>query len=204
MFKEVLAHYISSPLCEHVLLACCHDAGYIPVLRQYAAQEKFSSRITLIASGQVRADMSALGFRSTSVFEALFSQTQAAQSVRSYADVSANESTSSPKNNNTLSLRGSMAPGKPVQNCNRLKPILYNAAGKRIDKPLSVHEDCVKEVRKRNLCGWHYLRADCTVEGCQKVHSYRTPLTPKKNGGLRLKLKVLNCTCCLQTVIILH
>ncbi len=35
--SEVLDFHVSNPQCEHILLACCHDAGYVPVLRQYAA-----------------------------------------------------------------------------------------------------------------------------------------------------------------------
>ncbi|KAF8848884.1 hypothetical protein BDZ45DRAFT_680905 [Acephala macrosclerotiorum] len=176
--REVLAYHIASPLCEHVLLACCHDAGYVPVLRQYAAQKTFSKRITLIASGQVRADMGALCLQTINTFETLFCQVKTAQSERSYADVSAVAPTS-PAISNTLPLHTPKLTGKPVKNCDRLKPILFNASGKRIDKPLSVHGDCVKEIKKRNLCSWHYLRADCTVEGCPKVHDFRRPLTPK-------------------------
>ncbi|KUJ17501.1 uncharacterized protein LY89DRAFT_781698 [Mollisia scopiformis] len=182
--REVLAHHIVSPLCEHVLLACCHDAGYVPVLRQYAAQKDFSSRITLIASGPFRGDMVSLGLRTTKSFEPLFGHVKSSQSVRSYAEVGAVAPRPPSTSKAVLSVQDLKLSGKPVANCDRLRPILFNEAGKRIDKPLSVHGDCVKEIRKRNLCSWHYLRADCIVDGCKKVHDFRRPLTPKNYDAL--------------------
>lgn len=176
---EVLAHHITNPLCEHVLLACCHDAGYVPVLRQYAEQQSSSRKITLIASGDVRPNIGGLSFQMTNCFEALFAGGDLVQSAKSYADVSA----ISPPNTfakKTITLtNGPNAPGAPVQNCHRLRPILYNAAGKRVDKFLSVNEDLINELKKQNLCSWHYLRADCIQSGCKRNHERKRPLSPK-------------------------
>ncbi|CZR56571.1 uncharacterized protein PAC_06460 [Phialocephala subalpina] len=177
--REVLAHHITNPLCEHVLLACCHDAGYVPVLRQYAEQQSSSRKITLIASGDVRPNIGGLSFQMTNCFEALFAGGDLVQSAKSYADVSA----ISPPNTfakKTITLtNGPNAPGAPVQNCHRLRPILYNAAGKRVDKFLSVNEDLINELKKQNLCSWHYLRADCIQSGCKRNHERKRPLSPK-------------------------
>jgi hypothetical protein len=57
-----------------VLLACCHDTGYIPVLRHYAAQPLALERVTLLSGGNLRLDMSNLGFKTTNLFESLFSK----------------------------------------------------------------------------------------------------------------------------------
>ncbi|KAF8851374.1 hypothetical protein BDZ45DRAFT_679155 [Acephala macrosclerotiorum] len=177
--REVLAHHIANPLCEHILLACCHDAGYVPVLRQYAAQDSSSSRISLIASGEVRADVGGLGFQTTKCFERLFMCNGTVQSPKSYADVSAIQLSHTVATKTIAPSNGTNAPGLPVANCDRLRPILYNAAGKRIDKPLSVSEDLINELKKQNLCSWHYLRADCVQSGCKRNHDWKRPLSSK-------------------------
>lgn len=67
---------------------------------------------------------------------------------------------------------------KPVNNCGRLRPILRNGSGRRIDKTLVVNKVILQEIRKRNLCSWHYLRADCHRLECRREHAYPRPLTP--------------------------
>ena len=69
---EVLRFHTGNPQCRHILLGYYNDAGYVPVLRQYAAQSSVSERITLLSAGPVRPDMESLGFRVTSIFEPLF------------------------------------------------------------------------------------------------------------------------------------
>lgn len=65
-----------------------------------------------------------------------------------------------------------------MSNSGRLRPIIRNSAGKRIDKPLVVNEGLVNAMKKHNLCSWHYLRADCAVSSCQRNHKYPRPLSP--------------------------
>lgn len=182
-FLEVLAHHIASSLCQHVLIACCHDAGYVPVLRQYAAQEVFSTRVTLMASGKVRADIQDLGLRSTKRFESLFNSSDGDQDSRSYANVSAAPPLTIMPTSSTSS--DAVSPPSPlstsVENCDRLRPILRDNTGKRVDKPLSVHEDMVNQIRKLKLCSWHYLRADCVLRDttCKRNHKHKRPLSTK-------------------------
>ena len=179
---EVLDFHIGNPQCEHTLLACCHDAGYVPDLRHHAAQS--SERITLLFAGHVRSDMSALGFRATRLFEPLFSQNNSPRVSQV------------PMNGRVRQLSGSTiqqtldiitaeasAPikEKPVSNCGRLRPIFRTAAGKRIDKVLSVEKRLLQEMRERNLCSWHYLRSDCQKRGsCERDHNYPRPLSPEQ------------------------
>lgn len=100
-------------------------------------------------------------------------------SPKSYADVSANQPSHIVAKKTVALSNGPNALGTPVANCDRLRPILYNAAGKRIDKALSVNEDLINELKKQNLCSWHYLRADCIQSGCKRNHDRKRPLTPK-------------------------
>jgi hypothetical protein len=183
---EVLNFHIGNPQCEHILLACCHDAGYVPVLRQYAAQSSFSESITLLSVGHVRSDMSILGFRATRLFEPLFS-------LNSSPRVSQNPANSKVRQLSVSNIQqtldlitaitaegNSQVKEKPVSNCGRLRPILRNGVGKRIDKVLSVDKRVLQDMRDRNLCSWHYLRSDCQKRGsCKRDHDYPRPLSPE-------------------------
>ncbi|CAG8952766.1 hypothetical protein HYFRA_00009010 [Hymenoscyphus fraxineus] len=70
--RDVLNFNIDNVQCAHVLMACCHDTGYIPELRKYSVPATID-RITLLQVGQLRSQMENLGFRTTRLFEPLFS-----------------------------------------------------------------------------------------------------------------------------------
>jgi hypothetical protein len=74
VYLETLRFRLASNQCVHVLLACCHVTGSIPVLRHYAAQPLALERVTLLSGGNLRLDMSNLGFKTTNLFESLFSK----------------------------------------------------------------------------------------------------------------------------------
>lgn len=138
---EVLGFHVGNLQCEHILLACCHDAGYVPVLRQYAAQSSYSECITLLSAGLVLSDISALGFRTTTVFEPLFCSSGSPRASQPTANVKDRQQSSSTVQqilDLITSMSSSQAKEKPVSNSGRLRPILRNSAGKRIDKSLSV------------------------------------------------------------------
>jgi hypothetical protein len=85
--------------------------------------------------------MSALGFRATRLFEPLFSQTTSSR----VAQAPANGKVRQYSVGNIQQALGlieaegfSPVKEKPVSNCGRLRPILRNGAGKRIDRVLSV------------------------------------------------------------------
>lgn len=185
---EVLAFHIVNPQCEHVLLACCHDAGYVPVLRQYAAQATLFERITLLSAGVVQPDIGDLGFRTTRIFDSLFGHSGSPRvtptatsgknaqmppvTVQQIVDLFT-RTPSRPQENLV-----SNPVSNPVSNSGRLRPIIRNNSGKRIDKKLSVEESLIQAMKKRNLCSWHYLRADCLASSCKRNHSYPRPLSP--------------------------
>jgi hypothetical protein len=150
----------------------------VPVLRQYAAQQSSSERITLISSGVVRSEMSGLGFRATHIFEPLFAPGALRQTP---ASAHVKKTTPSPATfQQTVDMivrSASPKAEKPVYNCGQLRPIIRNKDGKRVDKVLSVEESVVKRVKKHNLCSWHYLRADCVVKSCSRNHQYARPLS---------------------------
>lgn len=67
----MLSFHVKNIQCAHVLLACCHDLGYIPELRKYSSPTTVD-RITLLSAGELRTEMQNLGFRTTEIFESLF------------------------------------------------------------------------------------------------------------------------------------
>jgi len=180
--REVLGFHVSNPQCRHILLGCCNDAGYVPVLRQYAAQSSISERITLLSAGPIQPAMGTLGFRATSIFEPLFGSSilSAVLSTLAYGrSLSQSPTTLKKSVKKSLSSVTASSPviEKPVYNSERLGPILRDKKGKRIDRSLVVEESLAFAMKKRNLCSWHYLRSDCTVDSCPRKHSYPRPLS---------------------------
>ena len=169
---ELLSFYISNKQCEHILLACCHDTGYIPVLRQYAAHPPSAERITLLTAGFLHPNMATLGFCNTENFNSMFWSSARVSPVM--ANKVFTTSTGPPSDPN------------PVSNADRLGPVIRNYKDlslRRIDKCLSVEESLVEAMRKRNMCHWHYLRADCkdaVTRECTYNHSYRRPLSDEE------------------------
>jgi hypothetical protein len=181
---EVLAFHIANPQCEHILLACCHDAGYVPVLRQYAAQATLFERMTLLSAGAVQPDIGDLGFRTTRIFDSLFGHsgpprvTPTATNGKNVQMPPVTVQQIVDLITRTPSLPQENLVSNPVSNSGRLRPIIRNNSGKRIDKRLNVEESLIQAMKKRNLCSWHYLRADCLASSCKRNHTYPRPLSP--------------------------
>jgi len=203
--KKVLSFHIGNPQCEHILLACCHDAGYTPELREYAAQSSYCSRVTLLLAGRVRSDMSTLGFRATRLFEPLFSSNSSPSIPQALPNGKARQLSVS-NIQQTVDLitaeASSQVKEKLVKNCGRLRPIRRNSVGKRIDKDLSVDPRVLQDMRERNLCSWHYLRSDCQKSSCERNHNYPRPLSAEeydaqwfiaRQGGCYAQRKRGNC-----------
>jgi hypothetical protein len=183
---EVLAFHVKNPHCEHILLACCHDAGYVPVLRQYAAQPACCNRITLLSSGATQPGMRDLGFRTTRIFESLFDSRGSIPVPTAATAWKQLQSSPVPKQPRAdlFAAESSKLQGKPVANSGRLRPIWRDGNGNRIDKSLNVNPNLANEIRNLNLCNWHYLRADCQNSGCSRDHKYPRPLSQEKYDAL--------------------
>jgi len=66
----------------------------------------------------------------------------------------------------------------------RLRPIIRNGLGKRTDKVLSIDKGLMQDMRKKNLCTWHYLRSDCSLGPCKRNHNYPRPLSAEEFDAL--------------------
>lgn len=83
-----------------------------------------------------------------------------------------------------VSTSSSSAKEKAVSNSGRLRPVLRNVAGKRVDKNLSADANLVQEMKKLKLCSWHHLRSDCQLASCKRNHDYPRPLSPAEYDAL--------------------
>lgn len=153
-FADVLKIYVPNPQCQHIILGCYHDQGYVPFLRKFDRGPPISEKITLLKTGPLVRGMESLGFKKTELFNSLFS-----------------------------SETSSFTPGSPtfikplsVVQSERLGPIIRDKKGNRIDKILSIDPSLLQRMKKLNLCGWHYLREDCVHEH-NRSHAYPRPLS---------------------------
>lgn len=148
--SESLKFYIDTPQCKHILLACCHDGGYVPFLGQLVGDQSVFERITLIEGDFVAPAFQQLNFKTTrfpSVFMTLHSTDGPAPNTNKYMIT------------------------VPLQQTSKLTSILVNSSGQRIDLPLSVDENLLRKMKTLNLCHWLYLRGEC--RGCPRNHAHR-------------------------------
>lgn len=156
-FADVLEIYFPNPQCQHIILGCCRDQGYVPCLRKFDQGPSVSEKITLLKNGPLARGMESLGFKTTESFSSIFSSGTPGFTPGSPALIK------------TL----------PVVKSERLGPVVRDANGKRIDKELSINYHLLERMRKLNLCSWHYLREDC-VHNCKRNHMYPRPLCPEE------------------------
>lgn len=161
--------YIDNPLCQQILLGCCHDRGYVPFLREWQAPLPVSKRITLIQGGDITPEMRSLGFEKTTDIDCVFSP----ESDLAFVTTSPLEAIPPqiPANSHTATVEAESLVSTP----NRLGPIKRNQSGKRIDREIHVNAKLLETMKPASLCSWYYLRGECTGK-CGKNHSFPMPL----------------------------
>jgi hypothetical protein len=132
------------------MLACCYDAGYIPYLGKFAAEKRLSDRITLIEGSLPLSRPKGVGFQ-TVKFDNIFVAKQNIQESSTKL---------------SMTIQPYSYPGAKLE---RLGSILHNAQGKRIDRPLSVRPEVIKQLERENLCYYLFLRGECR-EKCSRKH----------------------------------
>lgn len=60
-------HFAENPSCQHVLLACCHDNGYVRMLEKCAHNPAAVKKVTMIRSFQTGGEFDGLPFRTTTM-----------------------------------------------------------------------------------------------------------------------------------------
>ena len=61
--------------CLHILLAVCHDGGYVPLLKSFAADKTVRDRITLVFGAKIAQSFRTLDWPWTIEFPSVFSST---------------------------------------------------------------------------------------------------------------------------------
>lgn len=59
--------------CLHIVLAVCHDGGYVPLLKPFAADKKSRDRITLVFGAKIAQSFQILDWPWTAEFPSVFS-----------------------------------------------------------------------------------------------------------------------------------
>ena len=60
--------FAESPSCQHILLACCHDSGYVRMLEKYVhTSAVVVKKVTLVKSFQTGSEFAGLPFQSTTM-----------------------------------------------------------------------------------------------------------------------------------------
>lgn len=182
---------MDSPQCRHVLFAACHDAGYAPMLGQYAANQSVLGRVTLVEGSPLPARISALPFKRAR-FTSVFSQGAASGDSGQSGSGSVEPRQPSSTSTTAAFLAGGGRRPTPQSYASslvqweRLGPVLKDDAGKRYDRPLRVPDVAVDTMRNAGLCYYLYLRGECSLrkDTCTRNHRWAAPLTDEHFDAL--------------------
>jgi len=152
---DKIAFHVESWQCQHLFVACCHDAGYAPQLSQFATSKK----VTLVDAGLFHPRLASLGFPKIQ-FPGLFEEPMISEVV--------------------AMSNGKEQPMKQFQNPYalqaRLQPVLSDTkTGTRYDRILNPKLELVKKMQGLGLCHYFYLAGEC--KGCEKTHKADRKLT---------------------------
>ncbi|KAL8761918.1 MAG: hypothetical protein Q9194_007633 [Teloschistes cf. exilis] len=203
--KDVFSFHIANPQCAHVFLGVSHDSGYVPFLGGFAGDPSYRDRITLLHGHQISPAIQKLGFSRSVKFTSVFAPAAAAPFVPSAAPQQQpkihhhhppppSPHLNQPQAATTTTKQSNRAPKGPFISPNtdsrRLGPILKNANGHRIDRPLNVEPSLQQAMAKKNLCVWLFLKGHC--DGCVRNHSHK-PLSEKEYEALWLVARQGQC-----------
>jgi len=159
---DKIAFHVESWQCQHLFVACCHDAGYAPQLSQFATSKK----LTLVDAGLFHPRLASLEFPKIHL-PGLFEEPMISEVV--------------------AMANGKEQPVKPFRHPYalqaRLKPVLIDKkTGTRYDKPLKPKPELVRKLQGLKLCYQYHLVGEC--KGCDKTHSVDRKLTPDEFDAL--------------------
>ncbi|KAK4032531.1 hypothetical protein C8A01DRAFT_41030 [Parachaetomium inaequale] len=212
--------FVESPSCQHVLLACCHENGYVRMLEKFVHSPEVVEKVTLVKSFQVGTEFSRLPFQSTSM-EALFrdrpltprgaSTSNAKDFLSAQVAVTPNGTSGSPTNKSsppaTYASRAAAPQAVAILPTSTPRPlpvfgtidkdtILVNADGHRLDMPLPSKSGSVAErFNRRTYAGGlrycnKYQLSGTCPGNCAFLH---VPLKEEEKLVMRHKLRAEKC-----------
>lgn len=190
--------------CKYVLLGVSHDSGYVPFLQDFASDKSLWKRITLLEGDYTHMAIDRLGFVRRLKIETLFvsSSTPSIHPINPVQQPAPRSTSTEPKkptptptpqrqqhHTNPAPPRSPPFILSPVD-FSRLRPILSDGHGRRIDKPLHIDRGLLL-VHNKQLCPQLYLKGYCP--GCGKDHSLPWPLGTHDYDNLWLSARQDTC-----------
>ena len=163
---------MGSSQCKHIIFGACHDTGYAPFLGKFAADASIRDRVTLLQGLEVHPRITALGFKGLLKLDTVFAPHRSTTTNNSRSETRSPSSISASLPTSTARVSAGPSNGlvNPHPLSERLRPVILNDEGKRVDKTLNIDiaSPFIKVLRHIKLCAWYYLRGRC--EGCDKNH----------------------------------
>ena len=203
--------------CRYILLACCHDNGYVAELKKYAHDPIVSPKTCLVQASQPAHGFQTLSFP-VAALESVFESERVVPAERvmpimtkqtngtdrsSYATVMsptikdaavtvpvrpAQRPQTISSSNSSVTQADGPPPGDP-------RGIPVNRSGQRIDRPMRQPSTQEQErfdarISYRKLCNEHLLRSACKQYYCKYDHD---PLDAEMEHTLRYKARGIAC-----------
>jgi len=172
---ESLKFFAESSQCKHILLACCHDAGYAPYLGRFVADGS-AERITLLVGSPATRSIKELGFKNITQFDSVFVFSGSQDGT--YVSVPGN-------------MKGVPKYFYSVPPRQSAKLSSADNSARRAGLPPGVSREEVERVRGLKLCSWLFLRGECG--GCPRNHHHR-PLSDAEFEALWYIARQRPCT----------
>ncbi|KAH6855903.1 hypothetical protein B0I37DRAFT_442664 [Chaetomium sp. MPI-CAGE-AT-0009] len=195
--------FVTNPSCRHVLLACCHDNGYVRMLEKFVHVSAVVGKVTMVKSFQTGSEFVSLPFRSVTM-ENVFKGHRlgpgglSAYPISSPVIPTTESSPVSPPVTYAARAAAPQPTAAPSASGSRPRPtfgslgksiILINAYGHRIDMPLPPRSSAVAESFNRKthvggnrFCHMYHLyeklviRHKVRAEKCHDKGKCRDPL----------------------------
>ncbi|KAL8956149.1 MAG: hypothetical protein Q9193_006243, partial [Seirophora villosa] len=150
------------PLFDFVDVGLGKERADNKVRERFVADDSVQGRITMLAGHQVSWVIRELRFK-TVEFPSVFAGPPVSNTRGNSIQP---QSTAVKQANRAAKGRHSLG---AVDQC-RLRPVLKNQEGLRMDRPLAVDTGVVQALKKKNLCVWLFLRGRC--DGCPRNHAH--------------------------------
>ncbi|KZF24460.1 hypothetical protein L228DRAFT_259674 [Xylona heveae TC161] len=218
--RNLLDLFIHNHQCKHILFACTHDNGYVPVLDQYRVDEKLRSRVSLLNAMPMASGFIELPFRSVE-FPAVFrseplpppkpiappvavrkpsAESNSISEPVSFASAAATAlpaKTSSPVNGGlVIQVSGSTPKPKITMDMLGLGVILLNSEDQRVEPELgkydpAVYQQSLRTNKLKGVCNKYHLLGTCTSSNCPFSHA---KLTEEEKMVLRYNTRKSPCS----------
>ncbi|KAK4247322.1 hypothetical protein C7999DRAFT_14664 [Corynascus novoguineensis] len=209
----IFRQFVEVPSCQHILLACCHDNGYVRLLEKYVDSPTVVKKVTMVKSFQTGHEFAGLGSFSSTTMETIFRNrpivvggmapeggplTSNGSMKRSNSPTMGTYATRAAASQTSVVLSASKSRPPPMFGPLDKTAMLINASGHRIDMPLpqrsaAAIESFNRKIKQKRFCNKFHLHGTCPYEpdSCDYAHD---PLTPAEKLVMRYALRRQMCS----------